>query len=296
MATASRAEKALRPGAGRSGGTGNIIAFPERDPTPAALARLVEQDILPKLLLTHKRFPAPPATTVRRPRAASLAKRRSPSIGQGEVSRFAQAAVAEETEALLIRLEGWRAKGVDDQTLCLELLGPAAKLLGFMWEEDLNSFTDVTVGLVRLQQVLHVLTDRVAPKDVDPDRNALFAVLPGEQHVFGMLMAADAFRRTGWRVTTVDEASAKGLVALVAGEVFDLVGLSAVQDCDPAVVRTLITGLRGASLNPEVRITVGGRFFDLHPGLVAEVGADGGGEDARTSASSAEGLVSERVR
>lgn len=297
MATASRAEKALRLGAGRSGDAAKIIAFPERerDPTPLALARLVEQEILPRLLLTHRRF-APRAVPATSPGPVAPRKVAVPgTIAHAEISRFAQAAVVEEAEHLLVRLESWRTQGFDDQTLCLDLLAPAAKLLGFMWAEDLCGFTDVTVGLVRLQQVLHALTERVAPAEGDPDRNALFAVVPGEQHVFGMLMAADAFRRTGWRVATAEETSRQSLIRLVAGEVFDLVGLSVVQDCDTDEVRSLIAGLRAASLNPEVRISVGGRFFDLHPDLIVDVGADSGGEDARASATSAERLVSKRL-
>jgi methanogenic corrinoid protein MtbC1 len=295
MGSASRAESAPRSTTVR-GDAANIIAFPEREPGPASLIRLVEQEIIPRLLLSHSRVPRrfPPQTGAPASAASPLPAVRA-RIEHAEVSRFAQAAVTEDADVLIARLNGWRARGFDDQALCLELLAPAAKLLGFMWEEDLCGFNDVTVGLVRLQQVLHALPDPARTVEPDPDRNALFATVPGEQHAFGLQLAADAFRRRGWRVTTATETDAQALLRQASVEVFDLVGLSAVQDCDPVEIRDLISSLRLRSLNPDVRIVVGGRLFDLRPDLVLVVGADGGGEDSRASVDTAERLVSKRV-
>lgn len=293
MATASRAEHPPRSSTGRSD-PAKIIAFPDRAATtPSVLARLLEQEIIPRLVFGHRR--SEPASAVAGSAGLEAQASTDVSVKHEDVSRFAQAATTEDADALLARVQVWRAKGYDDQTLCLELLAPAAKLLGFMWEEDLCSFADVTVGLGRLQQVLQAITDRGAESSAGPDRSVLLSVVPGEQHVFGMLLAADAFRRGGWRVAGLTDGTAEELRRAVSLERFDLVGLSAVQDVDAEAVKILITSLRRASLNPDLRIAVGGRFFDLNPHLVAVVGADGGAEDARASVATAERLVARRL-
>ena len=44
------------------------------------------------------------------------------------------------------------------ELLFLRLLAPAARRLGELWEGDLCTFTDVTIGLSHLQQVLRELS------------------------------------------------------------------------------------------------------------------------------------------
>lgn len=289
MASAFRAEPAPRPVEGR-GDTAQIIAFPERDPGPATLVRLLEQDIIPRLVLSHSDPGAVRRTASPGADCSASTEARQP-IGHAEVAAFAEAAVLESAESLVDRVEEWRARGFDDQTLCLELLAPTAKLLGYLWEEDLCGFADVTLGLVRLQQVLHALSGDVEAPFGGAARNALFALFPGEQHGFGLLLAADTFRRSGWRVATATETTEGEILRLVAAEAFDLIGLSAVVDRDPMTLRALILDLRRRSLNRDVRIMVGGRVFDLRPDLVTLVGADAGGEDAPASLATAEKLV-----
>lgn len=286
MASASRAEQAPAPGTGRSRPAA-IFAFPERAPGPAALARVLEQAVIPRLLAGCRS--GGPTTIGEQPvRAGRSAV--SAAIRQTEVSHFAQAAITEDVDLLFARLDALRLRGFTDEALCLELLTPAARLLGFLWEEDLCSFNDVTVGLFRFQQLLQRMSDR-APTGPDSDRTALFATVPGEQHTFGVLMAADAFRREGWRVVVETDANAAGLARLAATESFDLIGLSVCNDRDPAEVSALIARLRATSLNPGVKMMVGGRFFDTNPHLVAMVGADGGAEDAAASVRRAESIV-----
>lgn len=264
-----------------------ILSFPDRDRSAGLLASLLDREIIPRLLLAHGARRAEPA------RATPAAER---SICAAEIVEFALAAVTEEADALLVRLESWSLRGYDDQALCLDLLAPAAKHLGALWEEDYASFADVTVGLARMHQVVRFLAERAEPAVPGPERSALFAVVPGEQHTFGVVLVAEAFRRAGWRVTVATETRAEDIVDLAAEDSFDLIGLSAVADCDVGAVRRLVRALRRSSLNRTAQIFIGGRFAESRPGFVAEVGADGGGEDARRTLAEAEALVASRVR
>ena len=53
---------------------------------------------------------------------------------------------------------GHARRGASVETLYLDLLAPTARHLGDLWDADVCDFTEVTVGLGRLQQVLHELS------------------------------------------------------------------------------------------------------------------------------------------
>lgn len=90
--------------------------------------------------------------------------------------------------------------GVTVQDLCLEHLGPAARELGRMWENDRLPFADVSMAAARMQAVLRNLPRKRTPCLSNATPGALFAATPGETHTLGVLMAADHFRRLDWDV------------------------------------------------------------------------------------------------
>lgn len=281
MASVHRMERQKPQGGARSEPV--VIPFerPTRaDSSPLILAKLIEGEIIPRLLLAHQSAPIPTPNIIR------LA-----SFTAVEVADFSAAAVAEDLGALLARIEGFLDRGVTVEQVYLDLLSPAAKLLGMRWEEDLSSFTDVTVGLCRLQQVVYDLAGRTPAQPRSDRREALFALTPGDQHAFGLVVVAEFFRRAGWRTVTAPDASATELVALVRSQSFDLVGFSMSDAQWLPGLPGLIARLRSASCNPNLRVIVGGQVFLDDPARVAQVGADATAEDARTAVESAEAFV-----
>lgn len=248
--------------------------------SPMALARLIEGEIIPRLLMAHQ------TATV-----ADAASRDANGIAASEVVGFAHLVLAEDLPVLLQNAEGFIARGVDVDALYFDLFSPAAKLLGSMWEEDLCSFSDVTVGLCRLQQLVYAFSDRIHPDHSGNGRTALFALTPGDQHSFGLVLVVEFFRRAGWRTVCAPDASAHDLVELVKAESFDLIGFSMSDEKWLEPLPGVISALRTASRNPLVRVIVGGRVFSDRPERVAEVGADETAEDARQAVNNANRLV-----
>jgi methanogenic corrinoid protein MtbC1 len=173
-------------------------------------------------------------------------------------------------------LDALRGEGLTLEAVYVELLIPAARRLGALWEDDVVSFTDVTIGLGRLQQAVRLLGSHgEALESHDGEsRSALFAPAPGEQHTFGLFLVEDQFRRAGWRTWMEPSASTEDCPDLASGQWFDLVGLSASPAADVADLTTAITRLRSLSRNPNLVVMVGGALFLEHPGLVGDVGAD----------------------
>jgi MerR family transcriptional regulator, light-induced transcriptional regulator len=247
-----------------------------RDPVRSArsLSQLIECEIIPRLMVAHV---APVAD-------------HSPA-NPADVIALADLALQVEADELLARAESLLADGMTVEGLMVDLLGPAARTLGEYWESDRCDFIDVTMGLWRLQEVVHELGVRQPGARHLPTRRALFAPMPGDQHGFGTLVLAEVFTRGGWSVERAGDASTRSLMATAAGEWFDLVGLTVSCDCHTATLPSVISGLRGVSHNPAVRVMVGGRVFAENPALAQKVGADGTANDAREALSVAAALV-----
>lgn len=254
--------------------------------SPDALARVIEGDIIPRLLLAH-RFPGALPSPVAQHAA---------QIPAGYADQFAAATLTEEVSPLLGRVEALMAGGVSVETVYLHLLAPAARRLGTWWEEDACDFVDVTMGLWRCQEIVHALSaliPGIAPV-AGAERRALFSPAPGEQHGLGALIVEEFFSREGWQTWSVPALDEAELVALVAGRAFDVVGLTVSVERHVTPLSRSIAATRRASRNPGVIVLVGGRIFTERPELARDVGADGTAADGALAVKLAETLLNQK--
>ena len=98
-------------------------------------------------------------------------------------------------------IDALRADGVPQGTIYLDVLARAARRLGEMWDADLCDFTQVTIGLWRLQRPMYELSPAVqddAQRGVQIHR-AMLVPVPGSQHTLGLLRVAGVLspRRLG---------------------------------------------------------------------------------------------------
>ena len=234
----------------------------------ADLAGMIEAQVIPRLMLVH----TPPAVPGRRR-----------AFGAKPVEELAALVLECDAGAALAYVAALRDRGAPLESIYLELLTPVARHLGKLWEADLCNFTEVTIGLCCLQQVLNGLSaerhaERQAPQR---GRRALLAPVPGEQHTFGLNMVAEFLRRAGWDVRVDTGDSKQQLVALVRAEWFAIIGFSVSCEAYLDVLASAVRAIRRASLNRGIGVMVGGRVFVEHPELAALVGADATATDAR---------------
>lgn len=242
-------------------------------PRTAQLARTIEAEIIPRLMLAHRVVP-------------DCAE---PGDGQDQVPcreqvvEFARLVLDRDSSIASSYIAAMRARGSSIETLILHLLAPTARLLGDLWKEDLCGFGEVTVGLSRLQQILRALGSpfETEIQHADPGRRALLAAAPGEQHTFGICVVEEFFRHAGWDVWSEPGAGRDELVAVVRRQWFDVVGLS--LSCENLFddLASTIHAIRRASCNQSMGVMVGGRLFMDHPDLVTRVGADATALDGR---------------
>lgn len=242
---------------------------------------LIEGEIIPRLLMAYNSGGGEET-----PRRASV-------IDGAEIRRFAALPLRLEAAGLLEQVDRLIARGVSVEAICVDLLAPAARCLGEMWDRDECDFIDVTMGLWRLQEVMREISAR-SPAGCRPTpepRSALFCPMPGDMHNFGALMIEEVFARAGWQSEVLVKAERRDLLERLSRTPFDVVGLTLTRDCPSAALGNLIKAIRGASANPHVAVIVGGRVVNLNPAIVEEAGADGTGSDALGALELAERLV-----
>lgn len=254
----------------------------DRRENARSLSTLIESEIIPRLMIAHA-GDMPPHVPLDGDAA----------ILPGEVEALAPLALQVEADALLMHIEGVLARGVGFDAVMVDLLAPAARMLGEFWENDRCDFVDVTMGLWRLQEVVHEIACRVPIERLHAagGRRALFASMPGDQHNFGTVVVDELFRRDGWLTDRVSEAETSDLLKRVATDWYDMIGLTISCDCHIGALPSVIVGLRSVSRNPRVCVMVGGRVFSADPGLAVTVGADGTARDARLALDVARELV-----
>jgi len=249
----------------------------------ALLTQIVEREIIPRLTLAHGADAAPVHETAR-----------PLDFDADKVREFAGIVLARDAAASCSYVEELRVRGATLEALYLKLLAPAARWLGELWDEDRADFTEVTIGLLRLMQVLH----EVGPAFRDEagtdanGRRALLVPAPGDQHTLGLAMVSDFFRRAGWAVWDLPTASSGDLARLVRREWFAVVGFSVSCERWLDAARSAIRAIRGASCNAAIGVMVGGPIFLEHPELAAGVGADATASDAQQAVLQAQGLLS----
>ncbi len=246
------------------------------------LAQTIEAEIIPRLMLAHGGVADAPQAAIG-----------SASISAREIHDFANLVLAQDAGVVRRCVQAIHARGVGPKALCLDLLAPAARRLGELWEADLCDFTQVTLGLWRIQQVLHDVSPsfRSDLHSGESGRRVLLATLPGEQHTFGMSMVADFFRQRRWDVR-LDTPGPRGeALRLLRAERFDLVGVSLGSETRVDELAEWIVAARRVSLQRDIVVMVGGPIFVSRPEWVPLVGADATARDASAAVDMAESLL-----
>ena len=162
--------------------------------------------------------------------------------------------------------------GATVEQILEELLAPAARRLGDMWESDDCDFLGVTTATHRLQTAVRRMSQHHWMKRQGRPR-ALLAAAPGETHVLGVAIVRTYFENCGW---SADLAGGGDLEAAVRRHWYELVAISISCDRFIDALAKVAVEVRKASRNRSVFLLVGGPIVASDPGLAARIGADAG--------------------
>lgn len=253
-----------------------------------SLARTIEGEIIPRLMLAHQKDA----------KARNAKKAPSRRITEEDVSEFSRLIIEHDGAVALEFVRVLQSKGLSTDKIYLNLLAASAKLLGEWWRQDVCDFADVTIGLSRLQQFLHEVAprfdDEVIP-DV-PERRILLIPTPGEQHTFGIMLVEEIFRRSGWLCCSSMPRNKAELIRSVHSQWFEAVGLSVSSILLLENVASAIQAVRSASQNKNVVVVVGGPVFLDNPEFAKRVGADFSAMDGREALQKLGSLLERTVK
>lgn len=248
---------------------------------PVNVVQTIKTQIIPRIVLALRSAPASKSIEATDQKPLS------------NVEQFSAIALGNDDSAVLAYVEGLIDRGTSVESIFVDLLAPASRHLGELWESDATDFANVSLAMTRIQRVLRVLGERFFSEGNRGDcgESVLLTTIPGEQHSFGLSMVAEFFRRAGWNLCTGPFASHKELTSLVHNHWFDVVGFSVSSDRKLDELRRDIDQIRRDSRNKNVGIMLGGPMLAANPQLVASVGADMMSVDATTAPQQARFLV-----
>lgn len=245
----------------------NTDSTQDEDDCKRSLTQVIETQIIPRLVQAHRVESAA--------RVADLPNQQL--IGPEQVNALVALCISTRVTETTQFIDQLLHEGVGTDRIFLELIAPAARQLGQMWEQDVCDFTQVTCGLVRMHEITHRLGFEYqnGPQLGGDVQRIMLASAPGSQHFLGMTIVSDFFRKAGWDVVIEISVSEKELVHAVSNEWFDAIGISCATEAQLKALPALIRALKAASGNPEPGILLGGPIFTVQSHDARSLGADG---------------------
>lgn len=247
----------------------------------ASVVRVFKAQILPKIVLALKSMPA----------VRVAAENEKPD----NVQKFAALALGESESAASEYVESLLDQGADVEDILLNLLAPAARHFGELWESDATDFANVSIAMSRLQRILRHLAEKsfADPSNGNCGDSALLTTIPGEQHSFGLSIVSEFFRRDGWNLCTGPFTSHQELTSLVHNHWFDVVGFSVSSNRQLDRLKQDVRDIRHDSRNKKIGVILGGPMLVSNPEIAEQIGADLVSVDATTAPQQARSLVNE---
>jgi methanogenic corrinoid protein MtbC1 len=240
----------------------------------SSLVKTIEGNILPHIVEHHLKAD--------RLENGQLNVPAHPSIESAHIDQLLVLLLKEDAAPSAGYVKELFANGIELEEVYLNLLTPVARKLGEMWESDDADFTQVTVALWRIKQLMYDLSPMFQEyaEYKQQGKSVMLVPLPGSQHTLGLFMVSEFFARAGWRVWGELAATEADILRMAKTQWFDVVGLSAsVREQFPDLKR-MINEVRSVSLNPHVGIMIGSPVFNQNPDLIEDLAADMVGIDA----------------
>jgi len=253
------------------------------------ITSVIEDQILPRLLHAH------PAGAFTENGKSHGQRRPMPHVqvlSDSLVSEFARHCCQGTAISYVEQLQN---QGTAHEVIYLELITPAARLLGKQWEQDHLDFMQVTSALVHMHEVVHFMSYQMeaGPEAISERKRVVLACAPGSQHILGIVIVGAFFNRAGWQTVVEISATPISLAQLLKDEWFDVIGFSVAVESQRDGLAELIGDLRAVSRNKNLFVMLGGPVFCFDDPKVSDYGADAICSDPDTSirlASSAVGI------
>ena len=188
------------------------------------------------------------------------------ALDVNQVKLLSQAAInsMDETRAILMK---WRRQGHSLAEIYLHGIAQSSRHIGHLWVTDELDFVNGNIAYSRLHRALHDCSAEFLAEG-GGESNGLSLLLmtePGSQHGLGVFMLSEFFRQAGWRIMLVTPVDMADFKRVFLSDWFDAVVLSISTDRHIETISQAVFELREATVNPELKIYVGGPMAQLSP-------------------------------
>jgi methanogenic corrinoid protein MtbC1 len=172
-------------------------------------------------------------------------------------------------------LDGALDSGTELSDLYLEVVQPAMREIGRLWQENEVTVAEEHLATAITEAAMNRLFERVFVWRDERTPRLLAACAAEERHQLGLRMLCDLLEMEGWETTYLGASvPIESLVHLVQDRTPDAVAISATIAPHLPRVRDAISAIRAAPLARQPLIVVGGRAFHGDPALAQRIGAD----------------------
>lgn len=165
--------------------------------------------------------------------------------------------------------------GLELPVLYIEVIQPALREIGRLWEENAISVADEHLATAITEASMARLFERAFTWQEQARPTLIAACADTERHQVGLRMLCDLLDARGWRTHYLGASvPIDDLVRMVEARRPEVVALSAALAPHVPRVRAMISALRERLGDRTPLIMVGGRPFIAQPALAEAVGAD----------------------
>lgn len=186
-----------------------------------------------------------------------------------------------------------RASGSDLFSIYVDVIQPAMREVGRLWQENVMTVADEHMATAITQTVMaHVFTHDVAGLARSDRPSIVAACTDTERHEIGLRMLCDVLEAEGWTAHYLGATvPTEDLVAMLRARQPDILALSVTINPHLPRLRNIIQTVRNELGDETPHITVGGRPFLENPEMAKRVGADSTAKDVREAAAMLKNVV-----
>ena len=231
------------------------------------LNKTIESEIIPRLLMGHK---------IELANQQDSGQTSEIKAKQTEIIDFCQTLLDGPIEECFSFIDRMQKSGHSLISLYIDLIPASTRRLQQLWENDENSFTEVTMALGRAQNLIHQLSPIFMSQGnfADFQGNALLINAPGSQHTLGILILGEFFKLNGWNTTVEIEMTSAELKRCIQSQAYDLLAISISCEDQWDTMESLLSEVKQVSKNKGILTMAGGPLFDYKPELVNQCSAD----------------------
>ena len=198
------------------------------------------------------------------------------TLDEEEINKLTNLLLDTEEGSFELAITVLKTHGASINYIVLDLIPTIARKLGKQWEDDSLSFADVSIGVNKLERVIHKLDYLFQANQLDRQQNkAIFiTVFPGSQHSLGSLIFANFLTFTGWQVHRPNQVNLDAIVYGVSSRMLQAIAISVSTNEQLERLPNLIDLVRQKSQNPKIIVLIGGPLYNKAPDAFDHIQAE----------------------